>query len=108
MKRTVLIIMLALICAASQAQVNLKMQQLFDKLTELGEAPRIVKSGGKDRPVRLDYSVHLYYSPNMYLGVDSLSLDSILREEVMTVVPAPISVMAPLEAMVATASLLEE
>ena len=73
--------MLALICVASHAQVNPKMQQLFDKLTELDEAPRILKSGGKDRPVRFDYSVHLYYSPNMYLGVDSLSLDSILRED---------------------------
>ena len=104
MKRTILIIMLSLIWAASQGQLmeqreqshaclgfaesrqkktegqmNEKMQQLFDKLTELGEAPRIVKSGGKDRPVRLDYSVHLYYSPDMYSGVDSLSLDSILR-----------------------------
>ncbi len=81
MKRTILIMMIALICATSQAQVNPKMQQLFDKLTELDEAPRIVKSGGKDRPVRFDYSVHLYYSPNMYLGVDSLSLDSILCED---------------------------
>ena len=81
MKRTFLIMMLTLICAASQAQVNTKMQQLFDQLTELDEAPRIVKSGGKGRPVRLDYSVHLYYSPNMYLGIDSLSLDSILRED---------------------------
>lgn len=81
MKRTILVMMLALICVASHAQVNLKMQQLFDKLTELDEAPRIVKSGGKDQPVRFDYRVHLYYSPNMYLGVDSLSLDSILRED---------------------------
>ncbi len=55
MKRTILIMMVALICAASQAQVNPKMQQLFDKLTELDEAPRIVKSGGKDQPVRFDY-----------------------------------------------------
>ena len=56
MKRTILVMMLALICVASHAQVNLKMQQLFDKLTELDEAPRIVKSGGKDQPVRFDYS----------------------------------------------------
>ena len=72
---------LALICAASHAQVNPKMQQLFDKLTELDEAPRIVKSGGKDQPVRFDYRVHLYYGPNMYQGVGSQSIDSILRED---------------------------
>ncbi len=117
MKRTVLMMMLALICAASHAQlmeqreqsgvyscyaeipeqdsptrslsrqkktggqINPKMQQLFDKLTELDEAPRIIKSGGKDRPVRFDYSVHLYYGPNMYQGVGSQSIDSILRED---------------------------
>ena len=65
----------------AEGQINTKVQQLFDKLTELDEAPRIIKSGGKDRPVRLDYSIHLYYSPNMYSGVDSLSMDSILRED---------------------------
>lgn len=81
MKRTVLMMILALICAASHAQVNPKMQQLFDKLTELDEAPRIVKSGGKDQPVRFDYRVHLYYGPNMYQGVGSQSIDSILRED---------------------------
>ena len=81
MKRTVLMMILALICAASHAQVNPKMQQLFDKLTELDEAPKIVKSGGKDQPVSFDYRVHLYYGPNMYQGTDSLSLDSILRED---------------------------
>ena len=106
MKRTVLMMILALICAASHAQlmeqreqsgvyscyaesqqkktegqINPKMQQLFDKLTELDEAPRIVKSGGKDQPVRFDYRVHLYYGPNMYQGVGSQSIDSILRED---------------------------
>ena len=64
----------------TKSQINPKMQQLFDKLTELGEAPRIVKSGGKNRPDRFDYRVHLYYGPNMYLGIDSISLDSTLCE----------------------------
>ena len=81
MKRTILMMILALICAASHAQVNPKMQQLFEKLTELDESPRIVKSGGKDQPVRFDYRVHLYYGPNMYQGVGSQSMDSILRED---------------------------
>ena len=65
----------------AESQINPKMQQLFDKLTGLGEAPNIIKSGGKNHPTRLDYSVYLYYSPNMYQDVDSLSLDSILRED---------------------------
>ena len=66
MKRTVFFLMLALLCATSHAQINPKMQQLFDKLTEMGEAPRIVKHGGKYQPTALEYGVHLYYSPNMY------------------------------------------
>lgn len=81
MKRTVFFLMLALLCATSHAQINPKMQQLFDKLTEMGEAPRIVKHGGKYQPTVLEYRVHLYYGPNMYRGSDSQSLDSMLREE---------------------------
>ena len=80
MKRYFISLMLTLLCTASLAQ-NQKMLQLFDKLNEFGETPNIVKSGGKDHPTRLDYSVYLYYSPNMYQGVDSLSLDSILCED---------------------------
>ena len=59
MKRTVFFLMLALLCATSHAQINPKMQQLFDKLTEMGEAPRIIKHGGKDQPTVLEYGVHL-------------------------------------------------
>jgi hypothetical protein len=65
----------------AESQINPKMCQLFEKLTELGEAPRIAKSGGKGQPTSLEYRVHLYYGPNMYRGSDSQSLDSMLREE---------------------------
>ncbi len=81
MKRTVFFLMLALLCATSHAQINPKMQQLFDKLTEIGEAPRIIKHGGKDQPTVLEYGVHLYYSPNMYRDSHTPFIDSLLRED---------------------------
>lgn len=81
MKRTVFFLMLALLCATSHAQINPKMQQLFDKLTEIGEAPRIIKHGGKDQPTVLEYGVHLYYSPNMYRDPHTPFIDSLLRED---------------------------
>ena len=81
MKRTVFFLMLALLCATSHAQINPKMQQLFDKLTEMGEAPRIVKHGGKYQPTVLEYGVHLYYSPNMYRDSHTPFIDSLLRED---------------------------
>ena len=81
MKRTVYFLMLALLCATSHAQINPKMQQLFDKLTEMGEAPRIVKHGGKYQPTVLEYGVHLYYSPNMYCDPHTPFIDSLLRED---------------------------
>lgn len=81
MKRILLSVMAALLCATSHAQVNPKMENLFRQLTELDAAPRIEKSGGMGSRTRIDYRVYEYYSPDMYLGVDSLSLDSILRED---------------------------
>ena len=81
MKRTVFFLMLALLCATSHAQINPKMQQLFDKLTEIGETPRIIKHGGKDQPTVLEYGVHLYYSPNMYRDSHTPFIDSLLRED---------------------------
>ena len=81
MKRTVFFLMLALLCATSHAQINPKMQQLFDKLTEMGEAPRIIKHGGKDQPTVLEYGMHLYYSPNMYRDSHTPFIDSLLRED---------------------------
>ena len=81
MKRIILLLMLTPLCAASQAQVNPKIQQLFDKLTELGERTNIIKSGGKHQPTRLQCSVDWYYSKNMYYGPQTHSTDSMLREE---------------------------
>lgn len=81
MKRIILLLMLTPLCAASQAQVNPKIQKLFDKLTELGERTDVIKSGGKHQPTRLQYSATLYYSPKMYIGPETHSKDSMLREE---------------------------
>lgn len=81
MKRIILLLMLTPLCAASQAQVNPKIQKLFDKLTELGERTNVIKSGGRHQPTRLQYSATLYYSPKMYIGPETHSKDSMLREE---------------------------
>lgn len=81
MKKTFLAALVALFCVTSQAQVNPKMQALFDQLKELEETPHITKTGGAGDLIRLNYSVHLYYSPEMFSGTDSLTLDSLLQDE---------------------------
>lgn len=85
MKRTILLLMLTSLCAASQAQVNPKIQKLFDRLTELSlewiDKPNFIKTGGKHQPTRLLYSSSLYYNPNMYFGPKSPSTDSLLRKD---------------------------
>lgn len=81
MKKTFLTALVALFCVTAQAQINPKMQALFDQLKELGETPHITKTGGVGDPVRLNYSVYLYYSPEMFSSVDSLELDSALHVE---------------------------
>lgn len=81
MKKTFLTALAALFCVAAQAQVNPMMQALLDQLKELGETPHITKSGGVGDPVRLNYSVYLYYSPEMFPGLDSLGTDSALHVE---------------------------
>ena len=81
MKKTFLTALAALFCVAAQAQVNPRMQALLDQLKELGETPHITKSGGVGDPVRLTYSVYLYYSPEMFPGLDSLGTDSALHVE---------------------------
>lgn len=81
MKQTFLTTLVVLICVTSQAQVNPKMQALFEQLKELEEPPQITKTGGAGDLVRLNYSVYLYYSPEMFSGVDSLELDSLLQDE---------------------------
>jgi len=81
MKKTTLLLMLVILSTASQAQINPKMSELFRRLTELDAVPSIVKSGGGANPTRLRYSSNLYYSPDRYLGVDILVLDSLLKED---------------------------
>ena len=46
MKKTFLTALVALFGVTVQAQVNPKMQALFDQLKELGETPHITKTGG--------------------------------------------------------------
>lgn len=81
MKKTLLTALVALFGVTAQAQVNPKMQALLDQLKELEETPQITKTGGVGDPVRLNYSVYLYYSPEMFSGVDSLELESDLQVE---------------------------
>ena len=92
MKKTTILVILALICAVSKAQgqVNPKITQLFEELKEtkttlFNRPPSIVKRGGRDnhdnRP-QLDYSLHFYYRPDLIRGrKDTLFVDSVLRVE---------------------------
>ena len=81
MKKTFLTALVALFCVTAQAQVNPKMQALFDQLKKLEEPAQITKTGGAGDLIRLNYSAHLYYSPKMFSGTDSLTLDSLLHDE---------------------------
>ena len=92
MKKTTILVILALVCAVSkiEGQVNPKITQLFEELKEtkttlFNRPPSIVKRGGRDshdnRP-QLEYSLHFYYSPGLIRGrKDSSFVDSILRVE---------------------------
>ena len=92
MKKTTILVILALIGAVSKAegQVNPKISQLFEELKQTKglmypKTPSIIKRGGMDdngnRP-QLDYSLHLYYRPDLIRGrQDSHFVDSVLRIE---------------------------
>ena len=92
MKKTTILVILALICAVSkiEGQVNPKITQLFEELeatkgTLFNRPPSIVKRGGRDnhdnRP-QLDYSLYFYYRPDLIRGrKDTLFVDSVLRVE---------------------------
>ena len=92
MKKTTILVILALVCAVSktQGQVNPKISQLFEELKETKGAlwtrlPSIVKRGGMDNydsHPSLNYSLHLFYRPDIIRGrKDSLFVDSVLRVE---------------------------
>ena len=82
MKKTILSLMFALFCVTSPSQINPKMQALIDQLTALGEKPFTKdKTGGQGNPIRLRIAVNLYYSPDMYSGIDGPALDSLLQED---------------------------
>ena len=88
MKKVISIIMAALMSATSVAQVNPKINQLFEELKQTKGAltpttPSIIKRGGLDtygsRP-SLDYSLPIYYRPDLIRGrKESLLVDSILQ-----------------------------
>ena len=92
MKKTTILLILALVGAVSQTQgqVNPKISQLFEVLKEtktnlFNRPPSIVKRGGRDNydsHPSLDYSLHFYYMPHLIRGrQDSLFVDSVLRVE---------------------------
>ena len=92
MKKTIILVIFALICAVSKAQgqVNPKISQLFEVLKEtktnlFNRAPSIVKRGGMDNHdshPQMDYSLHFDYRPDLIRGrKDSLFVDSVLRVE---------------------------
>ena len=88
MKKVISIMITALMSAASSAQVNPKINQLFEELKQTKgaltpTAPSIMKRGGLDangnRP-SLDYSLPIYYRPDLIRGrQESLLVDSILQ-----------------------------
>lgn len=91
MKKTTILVILALICAVSktQGQVNPKISQLFEELKQtkgalFNRAPSITKRGGGDNydnHPQLSYSLPLYYyRPDRIRGSkDSLFVDSVFR-----------------------------
>ena len=90
MKKVMSILIAALMSAASVAQVNPKINQLFEELKQTKgalypTAPSIMKRGGLDNfdnHPQLDYSLQLYYRPDLIRGrKDSLFVDSILRAD---------------------------
>ncbi|MCR5850672.1 MAG: hypothetical protein K6G92_08160 [Bacteroidaceae bacterium] len=92
MKKTTILVILALIGAVSKAegQVNPKISQLFEELKQTKgvmypKTPTIIKRGGMDNSgnhPQLDYSLHLYYRPDLIRGrQDSHFVDSVLRIE---------------------------
>lgn len=92
MKKKILFMILALICAVSQieGQVNPKISQLFEELeatkgTLFNRPPSIVKRGGMDgygSHPSMDYSLYFYYRPDLIRGRnDTLFVDSVLRVE---------------------------
>ena len=92
MKKTTILVILALIGAVSKAegQVNPKISQLFEEVKAtkgrlFRNAPSIVKRGGKDTyetHSELAYSLNIYYRPDLIRGgKDSQRVDSMLREE---------------------------
>lgn len=92
MKKTTILVILALIGAVSktEGQVNPKISQLFEEIKAtkgklFRNAPSIVKRGGMDgyeSHSELDYSLNLYYRPDLIRGgMDSQRVDSMLREE---------------------------
>ncbi|MBO4550973.1 MAG: hypothetical protein J5733_09605 [Bacteroidaceae bacterium] len=81
MKRTAISLMLAICCAASFAQVNPRMSELFDLLAASGNAPHICKTGGRNDPTRLTYLVHLYHRPDLWSGDKDAVTDSLRQED---------------------------
>ena len=92
MKKTTILVILALIGAVSKAegQVNPKISQLFEELKQAKglmypKSPSIIKRGGMDNRgnhPQLDYSLHLYYRPDLIRGgKDSHFIDSMMRVE---------------------------
>lgn len=85
----------ALMSAASMAQVkvshasvNPEMSKLFEELTQLGRAPMVQKTGGMGQwgnPPRLNYSVRLWFRPDLWYSrqrkEEPSVLDSLLRAE---------------------------
>ena len=95
MKKVISIMIVALMSAASMAQVkvshasvNPKMSKLFEELTQLGRAPMVQKTGGMGQwgnPPRLNYSVWLWFRPDLWYSrqrkEEPSVLDSLLRAE---------------------------
>ena len=90
MKKIIILVILALVCAVTQAQgqVNPKISQLFDELGAMGKspfgrAPSIIKRGGMDNldnPPQLSYSLRLFYRPDLIRGrKGNIFVDSVLQ-----------------------------
>lgn len=79
MKKIAFFLTLAICSIASYGQINPKMSKLFDRLTEIDQAPVVIKIGGQGSLTWKTYTVYLHYRPDLYYRADSLTFDSLCQ-----------------------------
>jgi len=80
MKKLFCTLFIALFCAVSHAQVNTKIAQLFDRLSESDGKVHVHKIGGQKRPIRLEYYKNFFDNSDAHPSLGDPVVDSLQRE----------------------------